>query len=104
MDNLINMKQCLDISKKKQWLKKSKNKVLYFWNKHTFHPLHSMIEGNYLKQHEETAGSNLYYTDYKRQALISAFCIVWNCLTPSTITEKNWGKEEEMSLINHDMH
>ena len=35
-----------------------------------------MIEGNYLKQHEETAGGNLYYTDYKRQALISAFCIV----------------------------
>ena len=45
--------------KQKQWLK-NKSKMLYFWNKYSFPPLHHMIEGNYLKQHKKTAGCNLY--------------------------------------------
>ena len=56
--------------------------------KHTFPPLHHMIEGNYLKQHKETAGGNLYYIDCKRKALVSGFCVVGNYPTPPTITEE----------------
>ena len=44
MDNLIKLKQWLDKFKKKQWLK-NKNKILCFWNKHSFPQLHCMIEG-----------------------------------------------------------
>ena len=44
-----------------------------------------MIEGNYLEQHKETAGANLYYIDY---TLISAFCIIGNCPTLPAMTEK----------------
>ena len=40
-----------------------------------------MIVGNYIEQDKEAAGGNLYYNDYKHKALISAFCIVGNCLT-----------------------
>ena len=39
---------------------KNNNKTLYFSNKHTFSPLHCMIERNYLEQHKEEAGGNLY--------------------------------------------
>ena len=35
-----------------------------------------MIEGNYLKQHKEAAGGNLYYIDYKRQALYLHFALL----------------------------
>ena len=44
----------------------NQNKNLYFWNKHTFLPLHCVVEGKYPEQHIETAGGNLYYIDYKR--------------------------------------
>ena len=47
-----------------------------------------MIEGNYLKQRKEATGGNLYYIDYKYKTLISAFCIIGNCPTTPTITEK----------------
>ena len=47
-----------------------------------------MIEENYLEQHKEEADRNLYYIDYKCEALVSAFCIVGNCPTPPTMTEK----------------
>ena len=63
-----------------------------------------MIEGNYLKQHKEATGGNLYYIDYICKTLISAFCIIGNCPTTPTITEKKWSKEAEMFLIDHDMH
>ena len=73
--------------------------------KHTFPRLHCVVEGNYqVVKQQETAGSNLYYIDYKPKALISAFCVVGNCPTPPTITEKKQGKEVEMFLIDHDMH
>ena len=45
---------------KQKQLLENKKKILYFWNKHTFPPLHHMIKGNYLEQHKEAAGSNLY--------------------------------------------
>ena len=86
--------------KQKQWLE-NKNKMLYFWNKHTFPPLNCVVEGNYLKQYKETASGNLHYIDYKHRALISAFCVVGNCPTPPTITEKKQGKKVEMFLIDH---
>ena len=63
-----------------------------------------MLNGNYLEQHKEAEGGNLYYIDYKSNALISAFCMVGNYSTSPTITEKNWSKEMEMFLINHDMY
>ena len=45
-------------------------------HKHTFPPLHCVVEGNYLEKHKETAGGNLYYIDYKRKALISALIMI----------------------------
>ena len=63
-----------------------------------------MVERNDLEQHKETAGGNSYYIDYKRKALISAFCIVENFPTPPIITEKKRSKEVEIFLIDHDMH
>ena len=83
-------------NKQKQW-PKNKIKMLYFWNKHTFLPLHCMVQRNYLKQHKETAGGNLYYIDYKSKALISEFCIVGNCPTPTTITNKKWSRGGNVS-------
>ena len=62
-----------------------------------------MIVENYLDQHKEMASGNLYYIDCKHKALIFAFCVVENCLTP-TITEKKQSKEVEIFLIDHDMH
>ena len=72
--------------------------------KHTFPPLHCVVEGNYLEKHKETAGCNIYYIYYKHKVLISAFYVVGNCPTPPTITEKKQGKEVEIFLIDHDMH
>ena len=79
----------------KQW---SKNKMLYFWNKHTFPPLHCT------EQHRETAGGSFLYIYHKRKALIPAFCVVGNCPTPLTVTEKKRNKEVEMFLIDHCIH
>ena len=59
-----------------------------------------MVVGNYREQHKETAGGNLYYIDYKCNALISAFCIAGNCPIPPTITEKKQSKKVEMFLID----
>ena len=101
MNNLINLKRWQ--IKQKQSLE-NKSKVLYFWNNHTFPPLHCMIEGNYLEQHKEAEGGNLYYIDYTRKVVIYAFCIVENFPAPPTINEENWSKEVKMFLINHDMH
>ena len=113
MDNLIKLKRWLDKLKKikknnnnnnnKKWLK-NKSKILYFWSKHTFPPVYFMVQGNYLDQHKEEAGGNLYYIGYKCRAVISAFCIVGNCQTPPIITDKKWSKEVEMFLIDYDMH
>ena len=55
--------------KQKQWLR-NENKISYFWSKRTFPPLHHMIKGNYLKQHKEAVGGNLFCIDYKRKNLI----------------------------------
>ena len=65
--------------KQKPW-SKNKNKMLYFWNKHTFSPLHR------IEQQRETAGADLYYIDYKHKASISAFCVFGTCPTPPTVT------------------
>ena len=52
----------------------------------------------------KTACGNLYYIDCKCKTLISAFCIIGNCPTPPTRTEKMRNKEVEIFLIDHDMH
>ena len=55
-------------------------------------------------KNSETACGNVYYINYKCKTLISAFCVIGNCPTPPTITEKKQSKEVEMFLINHDVH
>ena len=57
----------------KKWIK-----MLYFLNKLSFPSLHCMIEGNYLEQHKEVAGGNLYYVDYK----CKAFCVAGDSNSP----------------------
>ena len=40
---------------------------------HKFPPYHRVIVGNYLQFHKEQKDSDLYYVDYRKTALISAF-------------------------------
>ena len=61
-----------------------------------------MLEENYLEQHKETGGGNLYYIDYKHIVLISAFCVVGDCPTPPTISEKKRSKVMEMFFFIDD--
>ena len=63
-----------------------------------------MVEGNYLEVHKEQASGVSYYVDYKKKALISAFCVVGNCPSLPTSTEKRKGKMMEMFMVNNDMH
>lgn len=46
----------------------------------------------------------ILYLDTKRKVMISAFCVVGNCPTPLTRTEKKHGKKVEMFIIDHDLH
>ena len=85
------------IGKIKQKLEK-KNKILNFWNKHTFLHYTPSDQRNYLEQHKEAPGGFLYCVDCKGKALISTFCVVENCLTPPTITEEKQSKEVKMFL------
>ena len=69
-----------------------------------FPPSQRVVMGNYLEIHKETSNGTLYYVDMKREAMISAFCVVGNCPTPTSVTLRKHGKEVEMLLIDHDMH
>ena len=71
----------------------------------TFPPYHRVVEGNYFEVHKESNdGTIFYYVDYKRKAIISAFCVMENCPLPTTITEKRRGKQTEMYVIDNEMH
>ena len=72
--------------------------------KHSFAPIHRVVEGNYLEVFKEIHDSHLYYLDTKRKALISAYCVVGNCPTPPTTTVKRQGKNVEMFIFDHDLH
>ena len=78
--------------------------MLNIFETNTFPPLHHMVEENYLEQYKETGGGNLYYIDYKRKVLISAFCVVGDCPTSTTITEKKRSKVVEMFFIDESIH
>ena len=71
---------------------------------HTFPQFHRVVKGNYLEIYKERIDGNLYYVDLKREAIISAYCVVGNCPTPTNITVKQRGKDVDMFLIDHDMH
>ena len=66
---------------------------------HMCPPLHRVAMGNNLDIHKETSNGTLYYVHTKRQAIISAFCVVGNCPTPTTTTMKKRGNEMEMYFI-----
>ena len=101
MDNLRNLKQWLD-KLNKNIIKKIKAKFYIFET--YFSAIVGYGRGKLSRTTKETAGCNLYYIDYKPKTLISALLeTVWH-LTPPTITEKKRNKEEEMFLIDHDMH
>ena len=52
-----------------------------------------MIEGNYLEQHKEAVGGDLYHIDYKHKVLLSTFCVIGNCqLGLSDTTYRYWEK------------
>ena len=72
--------------------------------RHTFPPYHPVVEGNYLEVFKELSDGSLYYVDAKQKAIVSAFCVVGNCSTLPTVTEKKRGKNLEMFLVDYDMH
>ena len=72
--------------------------------RHTFPPNHRAVEGNYVEVFKERSDGSLYYVDVKQKAIVSAFCVVGNCPTLPTVTEKECGKNLEMFLVDYDMH
>ena len=66
---------------------------------HKFPPYHTVIEGNYLELHKEQKDSDLYYVDYCKTAVISAFAVTGNCPIPEMINEKKNGKLVAMYVI-----
>ena len=71
---------------------------------HKFPPYHRVIEGNYLELHKEQKDSDLYYVDYRKTALISAFAVIRNCPMSEIINEKKNGKLVAMYVISSDIH
>lgn len=71
---------------------------------HTFPPNHRVIEGHYLEIFKETSDGALYYIDFQRKAMISAFCIVGNCPDLPSENHKRRGKDTVMFTVDHDMH
>ena len=71
---------------------------------HTFPPYHRVVIGHYLEVHKETTNGTLYYVNTKKEALISAFCVVGNCPLPTSVTVKKNKKDVEMFLIVNDLH
>ena len=72
--------------------------------RHTFLPYHRVVEGNYLEVFKECSDCSLYHVDVKQKAIVSAFCVIENCSTLPTVTEKKCGKNIEMFLIDYGMH
>ena len=72
--------------------------------RHTFPPNHRVIEGHYLEVFKETSDGVLYYIDFQRKAMISAFCIVGNCPDLPSENHKRRGKDTIMFTVDHDMH
>ena len=71
---------------------------------HEFPPLHWVVEGNYFEIHKTSNEGDIYYIDSKKKAIISPFCVVGNCPSPMVVMQ-NWrGKEQEMSIIDNDLH
>ena len=77
--------------------------ITYSYN-HKFPPYHRVIEGNYLELHKEQKDSDLYYVDYRKTALISAFAVIRNCPMSEIINEKKNGKLVAMYVISSDIH
>ena len=71
---------------------------------HEFPPLYRVAEGNYFELHKTTNEGDIYYMDTKNRAIISAFCVAGNCPPPVILMKKQRGKEQEMYLIDHDLH
>ena len=71
---------------------------------HKFPLYHRVIEGNYLELHKEQKYSDLYYVDYHKTAMISAFAVIGNCLMPEIMNEKKNGKLVAMYVISSDIN
>ena len=74
-----------------------------------FPPYHRVIEGNYLELHKKQKDSDLYYVDYRKMAMISAFddfsiiSVIGHCPMSEIINEKKNGKLV-MYVISSDIH
>ena len=71
---------------------------------HYFPLYHRVIEGNYLELHKEQKYSDLYYVDYHKAAIISAFAVIGNRLMPEILNEKKNGKLVAMYVISSDIN
>ena len=71
---------------------------------HEFPPLHRIVEGNYFEIHKTSNEGDIYYIDWKKKAIISAFSVVGICPSPMVVMQKRKRKEQEMYIIDNDLH
>ena len=72
---------------------------------HFFPPLHQVVQGQYLENHQNnTKDGDIYFLDVSKTAIVSAFSVVGNCPEPAIVTRKRRGKEQNMFLIDHNLH
>ena len=65
---------------------------------HEFPPFLRVIKSNYFELHKSTNDGDVYYIETKKKAIISTFCVVGNCPSPTAVTEKKRGKEQENNV------
>ena len=65
---------------------------------HEFPPFLRVIKGNYFELHKSTNDGDMYYIETQKKAIISTFCVVGNCPSPTAVTEKKRGKEQENNV------
>ena len=71
---------------------------------HDIPPMHRVVEGHYLEVHKATNDGDIYFLDDSKTAIISSFSVVGNCPLPETVKMKRRRKEQDMYLINLDLH
>ena len=67
--------------------------------------LNITVYGHYLEIHQNnTKDGDIYFLDVSKTAIVSAFSVVGNCPEPTMVTRKRIGKEQNMFLIDHNLH
>ena len=71
---------------------------------HTFPSHHRVIRGHYLERFKEVKEGEIFYLETKKTAYVSSLCVAGVCPELSEVTGKRKGKEENIFLVNEDIH